>query len=90
MWKKESLRRKTFHNFSSRKAHSDEISRIVSFGESVEDHIYEEIDEEDHDNHYSAKETEEYPFLTLISSERRKNLKFYGCADWDFGTNIKK
>jgi len=83
--------KETFHNFPSRKAHSEDIlSRIVSFGDSVEDHIYEEIDEEDHDSHDSAKETEEYPFLTLIRSERRKNLRFYGCADWDFGTNIKK
>jgi len=89
MWKKEPLRRKTVHNFPSRR-HSDEMSRILSFGDSVEDHIYEEIDEDDHDNHYSVKETEEYSFLTLISSERRKNLRFYGCTDWDFGTNIKK
>jgi len=71
MWKKELLRRKTVHNFPSRKIHSDQMSRIISFGDSVEDHIYEEIDEEDHDIHDSMKENEQYSFLTLISSERR-------------------
>ena len=85
MWKREPLRRKTFHNFPSSLQHS-ENSSVLSFDESVEDHIYEEIDEEEQDGDYSEKETEENPFLALISSERRKNLRFYGCIDWDFGS----
>ena len=50
------------------------------FGESVEDHIYEEID----DVGEYHKDTEEMSFLKLISSERRKNLKLYGSTGWDF------
>jgi len=75
-WTKEPLRRKTFHDFSSRKQSVEHLS----------DHIYEEIDEGVYDLNESDKESEDISFLNLISSERRKNLKFYGCTDWDFGT----
>ena len=44
-----------------------------------EEHIYEEIDK-DHE--------EDNSFLSLISSERRKNLQFYGCTGWDFGPDM--
>jgi len=75
-WRKEPLRRKTFHDFSSRKQSVEHLS----------DHIYEEIDEGVYDLNESDKESEDISFLNLISSERRKNLQFYGCTDWDFGT----
>lgn len=51
--------------------------------ESEEDHIYEEIDKDCDD-----KDTEDNSFLSLISSERRKNLQFYGCTGWDFGPDM--
>jgi hypothetical protein len=78
--KKELVRRKTVPNIQRRKPVYGQI-----FGESDEDHIYEEID----DVTECDKDTEEMSFLTLISSERRKNLKLYGSTGWDFGAGIK-
>ena len=52
------------------------------FCESVEGHIYEEIDDVD-------KGTEEMSYLKLISLERRRNHKLNGCTGWDFGPEIK-
>ena len=45
---------------------------------NFEEHIYEEITEVN-DQH------DEYSFLSLISSERRRNLHYYGRTGWDFG-----
>ena len=78
--RKELVRRKTVPNIQRRKPLHGQI-----FGESVEDHIYDEID----DVTEGEKDTEELSFLTLISSERRRNLKLYGSTGWDFGTGIK-
>ena len=88
MWKKEPLRRKTVYYVPPIRPHFENISSLVSFDESVEDHIYDEIDPEDNESDDSEKETEEKSFLSLISSERRKNLRFYGFTDWDFGTEM--
>eukprot|EP00092_Neocalanus_flemingeri_P102979 GFUD01131724.1.p1 GENE.GFUD01131724.1~~GFUD01131724.1.p1 ORF type:complete len:256 (-),score=86.36 GFUD01131724.1:36-803(-) len=58
----------------------DQLS-LRSDESNVEDHIYEEID-----NDISTDdEKEEDNFLLGISLERQNNLKFYGCAGWDFG-----
>jgi len=56
-----------------------------AFQEAAEDHIYEEIPDEDSDSE-ERDMVEENSFLSLISYERRRNLKYYGCTDWDFGT----
>jgi hypothetical protein len=66
------------------------MASIPSSHYSVEDHIYEEIAELDSDNEdtESETETEDKSFLTLISSGRRNNLRYYGCAGWDFGTEV--
>ena len=62
---------------------------------AFEDHIYEEIDEVGSGSDYSddtddsgtrGKESEENSFLSLISTTRRQNLRYYGCTGWDFGT----
>ena len=84
MQKKELVRRKTVPNFPTRKPFYGQILNDLAFVDCVEDHIYEQIDDVDD----GGKDAEENSFLTLISSERRKNLKFYGCTDWDFGTEI--
>ena len=81
MWKKEPLRRKTVYCVPPMRPHFENISSLVLFDESIEDHIYEEIDAADNDSDDSEKETEEKSFLSLISSERRKNLRLYGCTD---------
>ena len=76
-WSKQQLRRTTGSSYSWEGGRT--------FQEVAEDHIYEEIQDEDSDSDGSDK-VEENSFLSLISSERRKNLKYYGCTDWDFGT----
>jgi len=48
-----------------------------------EEHIYEEIDKD-----CDEIDAENNSFLSLISSERRKNLQFYGCTGWDFGPDM--
>ena len=79
-------RRQTFHmvrpgGFPARKT-------------SAAEHIYEEILSDDggtqtHDDKtIDAEEVDEHSFLALISSERRRNLKFYGLADWDYGSEL--
>ena len=51
-----------------------------------DDHIYEEIrDDDDDDDVLEKDDVSDYSFLALISLERRKHLKFYGRADWDYG-----
>jgi len=51
--------------------------------ECEKNHIYEEIDKlcDEH-------EEQDTSFLSLISSERRRNLQFYGCTGWDFGPDM--
>ena len=78
--KKDLVRRKTVPNIQTRKPFYGQLS-----SESVEDHIYEEID----DVTEGDKDKEEISFLTLISSERRSNLKLYGGTGWDYGAGIK-
>jgi len=71
--RRELHRRETFHNYPLHK-------------HDREEHIYEEINDEDSDEEDIDKdEVNEYSFLSLISLERRKHLKFYGRADWDYG-----
>ena len=83
--RKEPLRRTTVHSFSTRSYRTKDL-RLY------EDHIYEEIDEIGSGSDYSddsaasGKEPEENSFLSLISTARRQNLRYYGCTDWDFGT----
>jgi len=73
-WRKEPLRRSTAHSFPP-----------WSY-QLAEDHIYEEIEEESSESEGSEKEHEENSFLSLISTGRRQNLKYYGCTGWDFGS----
>jgi len=86
--RKEPLRRTTVHSFSTRSSQSKDLLRTCLY----EDHIYEEIDETGSRSDYtdvsvpSEKESEEYSFLSLISTTRRQNLRYYGCTGWDFGT----
>jgi len=89
--RKEPLRRTTVHSFSQKSSQSKDLLRTRLF----EDHIYEEIDEvgsgsdysdDTDDSGTSGKESEENSFLSLISTTRRQNLRYYGCTDWDFGT----
>ena len=89
--RKEPLRRTTVHSFSQKSSQSKDLLRTRLF----EDHIYEEIDEvgsrsdysdDTDDSGISGKESEENSFLSLISTTRRQNLRYYGCTDWDFGT----
>ena len=78
-------RRQTFHmvrpgGFPARKT-------------SAAEHIYEEILSDDggtqtDDKTNDTEEVDEHSFLALISSERRRNLKFYGLADWDYGSEL--
>jgi len=56
--------------------------------EAAEDHIYEEIAEDDGESDNSEKENEEISFISLISVQRRKNLRLYGSTGWDFGTEV--
>jgi len=73
----ELTRRQTFHSFP-----------IVKLNYDRDDHIYEEIRDEDSDDDDEVPEKDDvsdYSFLALISLERRKHLKFYGRADWDYG-----
>jgi len=90
MRRKEPLRRTTVHSFSNKSSHSKDLLRTRLF----EDHIYEEIDEvgsgsdysdDTDDSGISGKESEEKSFLSLISTTRRQNLRYYGCTGWDFG-----
>ena len=78
MQKKQLVRRKTVPNFPTSKPVYGEI-----YPEPVEEHIYEVIDDDTGEN-----DAEEYSFLSLISTERRRNLQFYGCTGWDFGTEM--
>jgi len=91
MRRKEPLGRTTVHSFSNKSSHSKDLLRTRLF----EDHIYEEIDEvvsgsvysdDTNDSGISGKEPEENSFLSLISTTRRQNLRYYGCTGWDFGT----
>jgi len=91
MRRKEPLRRTTVHSFSNKSFYSKDLLRTRLF----EDHIYEEIDElgsgsdysdDTNDSVISGKEPEENSFLSLISTTRRQNLRYYGCTGWDFGT----
>ena len=68
--KREVQRRQTFHYCPSN-----------SYKEDREDHIYEEIEDEDD----SEDDGDDHSFLSLISSERRRNLRLYGLTDWDYG-----
>jgi arginine repressor len=82
------LRRQTVHNHLSSSTLSRDMSSLGLVSESAEDHIYEEIAEVDTENDISEKENEEMSFISLISIERRKNLRFYGSTGWDFGTEM--
>ena len=68
--KREVQRRQTFHYCPSNSNKDDR-----------EDHIYEEIEDEDD----SEDDGDDHSFLSLISSERRRNLRLYGLTDWDYG-----
>ena len=51
------------------------------------EHIYEEIHEETQSDEELAKEElSPLSFLSLISLERRRHLRFYGRTDWDYGS----
>ena len=51
------------------------------------EHIYEEIHEETQSDEELAKdELSPLSFLSLISLERRRHLRFYGRTDWDYGS----
>ena len=67
-----------------RNFHFDDQVSLISDGSNPEDHIYEEIDDNIFNTDDEEEEAEEN-FLLNISLERRNNLKFYGCAGWDFG-----
>jgi len=91
MRRKEPLRRTTVHSFSQKSSRSEDLLKTRLF----EDHIYEEIGELSSESDYSddtdnsgirGKESEENSFLSLISTTRRQNLRYYGCTGWDFGT----
>ena len=71
--KREVTRRQTFHYCPSTSYKEDREDR--------EDHIYEEIEDEDD----SEDDGDDHSFLSLISSERRRNLRLYGLTDWDYG-----
>ena len=64
----------------------EDLSSIPSSDYSVEDHIYEEIAEVESDNDDTATDDEDNPLFTLISSGRRKNLRYFGSTSWDFET----
>ena len=85
---KEPLRRQTVHHVQSWSNQAIDMSSLGFVTESAEDHIYEEIAEEDGESDNSEKENEEMSFISLISIERRKNLRFYGSTGWDFGTEM--
>ena len=72
--KREVQRRQTFHCCPS-------SSSYHSHRDDREDHIYEEIEDEDD----SEDDGDDHSFLSLISSERRRNLRLYGLTDWDYG-----
>ena len=76
------------HHVHSWSNQARDISSLDLVSESAEDHIYEEIAEEDGESDNSEKENEEMSFISLISIERRKNLRFYGSTGWDFGTEV--
>jgi len=78
MQKKQLVRRKTVPNFTTSNPVYGELNP-----EPVEEHVYEVIDDDTGEN-----DAEEYSFLSLISKERRRNLQFYGCTGWDFGTEM--
>ena len=71
--KREVQRRQTFHYCPS--------NSYQSHKEDRDDHIYEEIEDEDD----SEDDGDDHSFLSLISSERRRNLRLYGLTDWDYG-----
>ena len=75
---RELTRRQTFHNFP-----------LVKINYDRDDHIYEEICDEDSSDDDDVLEkdgvNDDHSFLALISRERRKHLMFYGRADWDYG-----
>jgi len=75
--KREVQRRQTFHYFPSTSHRQDRQDHR----EDREDHIYEEIEDEDD----SEDDGDDHSFLSLISSERRRNLVLYGLTDWDYG-----
>ena len=51
------------------------------------EHIYEEIHEEASDEELTKEELSPHSFLSLISLERRRHLRFYGRTDWDYGSD---
>jgi hypothetical protein len=85
---KEPLRRQAVHNVQSWSNQARDMPSLGLVNESAEDHIYEEIPEVDSESDISEKENEEISFISLISIERRKNLRFYGSTDRDFGTEV--
>jgi len=76
--KKTLARRKTVANFQTMKPFYGR-----KHPETFEDHIYEEINDVIDQN-----DEEEHSFLSLISSERRRNLHYYGRTGWDFGPEM--
>eukprot|EP00090_Calanus_glacialis_P004138 TRINITY_DN13065_c0_g1_i3.p1 TRINITY_DN13065_c0_g1~~TRINITY_DN13065_c0_g1_i3.p1 ORF type:complete len:239 (+),score=50.25 TRINITY_DN13065_c0_g1_i3:246-962(+) len=87
-WRKNPLRRQTVHHVQSWSNQYRDMSSLGFVRRSAEDHIYEEIAEVDSESDNSEKENEEMSFISLISIERRKNLRFYGSTGWDFGTEV--
>ena len=88
MWRKKPLRRQTVHNLLPSSTFSRNMPSFGLVSESAEDHIYEEISEVKSESDNFEKENEEMSFISLISIERRKNLRFYGSTGWDFGTEM--
>jgi len=61
---------------------------LLKESESEQEHIYEEIHEEtsdESDEELTKEEVSPHSFLSLISLERRRHLRFYGRTDWDYG-----
>ena len=73
--KREVQRRQTFHHYPAYIPRHD-----------TEDHIYEEIEDKGDWEDSDEDGVYDHSFLSLISSERRRNLKLYGLTDWDYGS----
>jgi len=95
VWRRQMLRRKTWNSFTHLGTTQEGSGSLHSSNSSIKEHIYEEIgdphsdnddyDDKTHDTDIDHTESENTnnSFLTLISSARRDNLKYYGCTGWD-------
>merc|ERR1712150_198617 len=89
MWRHNMERRRKAQSFRHPRfglEHTD-FSSVTDSNYSGEEHIYEEIPEayKDDDDTFDDDAVDS-SFITLISSRRRNNLRYYGHTSWDFGT----